>query len=476
MIKKGDIIKLQIVDYAFGGKGIGKIQLDNKNYIIFVQHAIIGQIILVKITKKKPSYSEGIIQKVIVKSNLEIESPYQTISGAPYMNLPILEQKKMKIGVTHNLFEKVGKLKNSNKYFDEWIDSPSSHHYRNKMEYSFSSIGYDFYKEEVVDDTFSLGFKRKGTWWIVENLNKDSGLFDQKLESNLFKIRNYLQKTGLKAWHTPKKTGFFRHLVVRKSFSDNQLLLNLVTSSKNIHQFNSLKFGDFLKDILGPKLAGLIHTINDDVADREKLNNGKSKLIVGKDSIFENINTLKFEISMQSFFQTNPKCAEKLYQKVIDYILEYQIDKEHIILDLFCGTGTIGQLISKYTSNNIIGVDIIESAIKNAIKNASLNKLDRLKFINADVGKFLFNHPEYQNKIHTIVLDPPRAGIAPKSLRKVTRLNAKVIVYVSCNPATQARDLVTLNEMGYQLKKFSLVDQFPHTSHIESIMLFEKNQ
>ena len=213
-----------------------------------------------------------------------------------------------------------------------------------------------------------------------------------------------------------------------------------------------------------------------DKADREKLNNGESKLIVGKDSIFENINSLKFEISMQSFFQTNPKCAEKLYQKVIDYILEYQIDKEHIILDLFCGTGTIGQLISKYTSNNIIGVDIIESAIKNAIKNASLNKLDRLKFINADVGKFLFNHPEYQNKIHTIVLDPPRAGIAPKSLRKVTRLNAKVIVYVSCNPATQARDLVTLNEMGYQLKKFSLVDQFPHTSHIESIMLFEKNQ
>ena len=147
MIKKGDIIKLQIVDYAFGGKGIGKIQFDNKNYIIFVQHAIIGQIVLVKITKKKTSYSEGMIQKVIVKSNLEIETPYQTISGAPYMNLPILEQK-MKIGVTHNLFEKVGKLKNSNKYFDEWIDSPSSLHYRNKMEYSFSSIDMTFIKKK----------------------------------------------------------------------------------------------------------------------------------------------------------------------------------------------------------------------------------------------------------------------------------------------------------------------------------------
>jgi 23S rRNA (uracil1939-C5)-methyltransferase len=98
-----------------------------------------------------------------------------------------------------------------------------------------------------------------------------------------------------------------------------------------------------------------------------------------------------------------------------------------------------------------------------------------LKFINSDVGKFLLTHPEYQNKIHSIVIDPPRAGISPKSLRKVIRLNAKVIIYVSCNPATQARDLVTLNEMGYELKKFSLVDQFPHTAHIESIMLFEKN-
>ena len=222
-------------------------------------------------------------------------------------------------------------------------------------------------------------------------------------------------------------------------------------------------------------MAGLLHTINDDVADREKLDKGSSKLILGEETILERINELDFEISMQSFFQTNPLCAEKLYEKVIEYLLEYNIPKDQIILDLFCGTGTIGQLISKNTPNNIIGVEIVESAINNAIKNAKKNKLENLKFISSDVGKFLLNHPEYQNKIHSIVIDPPRAGISPKSLRKVIRLNAKVIVYVSCNPATQARDLVTLNEMGYQLKKFSLVDQFPHTSHVESIMLFEKN-
>jgi 23S rRNA (uracil-5-)-methyltransferase RumA len=177
---------------------------------------------------------------------------------------------------------------------------------------------------------------------------------------------------------------------------------------------------------------------------------------------------------MQSFFQTNPQCAEKLYQKVIDYLLENEIPNDQIILDLFCGTGTISQLIARHTKNKVIGVDIVSSAIENAIENAQKNKLLGLKFICADVGKFLLNNPEYQNKIHTIVIDPPRAGIAPKTLRKVIRLNAKIIIYVSCNPATQARDLVSLNEMGYDLDKFSLVDQFPHTSHIESIMVFRK--
>ena len=225
-------------------------------------------------------------------------------------------------------------------------------------------------------------------------------------------------------------------------------------------------------------MAGLIHTTNDDVADREKLDKGSSKLITGNSTIKETINGLNFEISMQSFFQTNPLCAEKLYQKVIDYLLEAEIPKDQIIMDLFCGTGTIGQLIAKHTNNKVVGVDIVASSIENAkkniLENSQKNNLSELTFICADVGKFLLNNPEYQNKIHSIVIDPPRAGIAPKTLRKVIRLNAKVIVYVSCNPGTQARDLTTLHEMGYELQKFSLVDQFPHTSHIESIMLFKK--
>ena len=147
----------------------------------------------------------------------------------------------------------------------------------------------------------------------------------------------------------------------------------------------------------------------------------------------------------------------------------------NIVMDLFCGTGTIGQILASRASNTkIIVVDITETAIEDAIKNAKRNKIDGLKFYTSDVGKFLKNHPEYNNKIRTIILDPARSGIAPKTLLKIININADRIVYVSCNPATQARDTVELKNHGYIIKKISLIDQFPHTSHIETVVLFEK--
>ena len=146
------------------------------------------------------------------------------------------------------------------------------------------------------------------------------------------------------------------------------------------------------------------------------------------------------------------------------------------MLDLFCGTGTIGQLIAAQLPNiEVIGVDIVPEAITDAKKNAKRNHINGLKFFAADVGKFLQEYPQYKGTISTVVLDPPRAGISPKTLKKVVQLNAKRLVYVSCNPATQARDTEYLVNSGYQLIKLSLVDQFPHTSHVDSIVLFEKH-
>lgn len=473
-MKKGDLIKLRITDYAFGGKGIAKVDDGENKFVYFIENTIPGQLVEAQIVKKRKRYAECRLINILERSPDEVEIPYQAISGSPYITLPIDKQESYKKDTVLELFKRIGNIDNVGSLFDTFISSPSHWFYRNKMEYSFSSICHNIETDEEYDG-FGLGFKRRGTWWKVENLDKASGLFDEEFETKLKEIRLWCEATGLPAWHPPRKTGFFRHIVVRKSFASNQLLVHLVTSSEGLKKFDLVGFKDKVLSLFGDRIAGLQHTVNDNVADRAKIENGNTTLLHGEDIIIEKLLGLSFEISMESFFQTNPMSAEKLYSKVIDYALEDNSVDDEVVMDLFCGTGTIGQILASRTNNTkIIGVDIVEEAIENAKRNAKLNGIEDVEFYAADVGKFLLEYPEYEGKISTIVLDPPRGGIAPKTLRKVMRLGAKRIVYVSCNPSTQARDLIALDEFGYQLKKFTLVDQFPHTAHIESIALLEK--
>ncbi|UAM99295.1 23S rRNA (uracil(1939)-C(5))-methyltransferase RlmD [Polaribacter litorisediminis] len=474
-VKKNQVLELQIEDYAFGGKGIARIKSDEGSFVVFVPNTLPGQLVKAQISKTSKNYAEAKLIDVLEPSKDEVEVPFQDIPGAPYIQLPIELQHQYKKESTLSLFKRIGKVENIEDLFDEFIASPNVFHYRNKMEYGFSAIGYDRINKTDKDE-FTLGFKRRGVWWMGDNLNKDSGLFDKQMEDHLIDIRKYCQETGLEPWHGPKKTGFFRYFVVRKSFKTDELLCNLVTTSADLNKFDLDKFANFLKEIFGKRLAGLLHTINDETGDRTIATSGSVNLVYGKDKIVEELLGLNFEISMKSFFQTNPKCAEKLYHKVVEYVLEDTTKVDNtVVMDLFCGTGTIGQIVASKSNNaKIVGVDIVASAIEDAQKNAKRNNIDGLKFYAADVGKFLTAHPEYQDKIKTIILDPARAGIAPKTLQKIINLNADRMVYVSCNPATQARDTELLREAGYQIKKISLVDQFPHTSHIETVVLFEK--
>ena len=475
-LQRNQIIEVEITGFAFGGNGISRIQTEQGDLVAFVENTFPGQKVLARVDKKRKKHAECKLLQVIERSPEELELPYQEISGAPYIFVPIALQHQYKKSSTLDLFRKIARVQNIEEIFDEYIGSPLDFNYRNKMEYSFSSIEHDVETGEEKDDAFALGFKRRGTWWKVESLNKESGLFDQEFETKLIQIRQFLQATNLPAWHTPKKTGFFRHIVVRKSFHQDQLLINLVTSSEGIENFDVQVFSLYLQELLGKRLAGFQHTINDNVADRAKIENGTNSLLYGEAKVIEKLSDLFFEISMESFFQTNPKSAELLYSKALDYVFENNPLDDKVVMDLFCGTGTIGQILSRRSENaQIIGVDIVEEAILDAQKNAKRNNIEGIQFFAADVGKFLSQYPQYKGKIGTIVLDPPRAGIAPKTLRKVIDLNAERIVYISCNPSTQARDTETLQSMGYILDKVSLVDQFPHTSHIESVAKFVKD-
>jgi 23S rRNA (uracil-5-)-methyltransferase RumA len=472
---RGEVVELTITDYSFGGRGIAKVPTEDGFYVVFVDNSFPGQRIKARIEKKKKKYAEAKLIDILERSDLEVINSFQEISGGPYIFVPIHLQEKAKKETTLELFKRIGKIPNIEDVFDEFISSPEHFYYRNKMEYSFSCIEHVPETGEEIDNSFALGFKRRGTWWKVESLNKPSGLFDEQMETVLIDIRNFLKSTDLPAWHPPQKTGFYRHIVVRKSFFQDQLLINLVTSSENIEKFDAEAFSQFLQKILGKRLAGFQHTINDNVADRAKIENGSIRLLYGEDKVIEKLIGLSFEISMESFFQTNPKCAERLYNKALDYVFESEIKSNEVIMDLFCGTGTIGQILTTRKSDvKIIGVDIVEEAILDARKNVKRNNISTIEFFAADVGKFLKEFPNYQGKIGTIILDPPRAGIAPKTLLKVIDLGAKNIVYISCNPSTQARDTETLLGAGYILDKLSFVDQFPHTGHIESIAKFIK--
>lgn len=474
LFKKNQIIEVQIKDMAFGGVGIGKVQTEGGEFAVFVQNTIPGQTVEARVEKCDKRFAECALVKVLHASDQEISIPYQPIPGAPYITLPIAVQEQYKKRSALELYKRIGHIANIEEKLDEFISSPEAFHYRNKMEYSFSVIRHDLATGEEHDD-FALGFKHRGTWWCVENLDKDSGMFDEQLESNLHLIREWCQATGLPAWHPPKRVGFFRFLIARKSIHSDKLLINLVTSDQEVEKFDTTAFTQFIRELLGTRLAGLLHTINPEVGDRIDPLSGRTDLLFGDEKITEVLHGLSFEISMSSFFQTNPKSAERLYSKVLHYAGAHEVPEDEVIMDLFCGTGTITQLLAKQFNCRVIGVDIVESAIADAKRNAERNGVKGIEFFAADAGKFLLEYPEFAGKINTIVLDPPRAGIAPKTLRKVILLGAPRIVYVSCNPSTQARDAEALAQAGYTLKTISLVDQFPHTSHIEAVALFEKD-
>ncbi|MDA0303597.1 MAG: 23S rRNA (uracil(1939)-C(5))-methyltransferase RlmD [Bacteroidetes bacterium] len=480
--KKNDPLELRIEDIAFGGQGIARIPTEKGPFVIFVQNTFPGQLVRCRVVKCKSKYAECRLEDVLERAPEEVESGFQDISGAPYTHVPIDLQKKLKESSALDLYKRIGGVEDVQSVYRGFVDSPQHWHYRNKMEYSFSAILHDPNSGEKIDG-FGLGFKRRGTWWAVENLDGDSGLFDEAVENQLHILRQWFEDTGLPPWHPPQRVGFYRFLVVRKSIADNTLLFNLVTSSADIDQFPREAFVLKMQELFGERIAGILHTINDNTGERVESREGSSELIFGKSTITESMHGLKFDISMSSFFQTNPSCAERLYAEVIAAIDpandSLQLGtatraKQDVVMDLFCGTGTIAQMLVRHTGMDVIGVDIVEEAIADAKKSAERNGTTGIEFHAADVGKFLLEFPEYAGRIRTIVLDPPRSGISPRTLRKVIRLGAPKLVYVSCNPATQARDITTLSEFGYTMTSLKFVDQFPHTAHVEAVAVFEK--
>ena len=373
---------------------------------------------------------------------------------------PYVEQLKYKQQYIYDVFRD---KKIDEDVFEEIIASPIVYEYRNKMEFSFG--------DSEKNGELRLGMHQMKSFYnILDACGCE--LIDDKSRKIVEITKNYFNNLHIPYYHKKTHKGYLRHLIIRKSFFEDNLLVNLVTST-DIDGFNEDEllngYINCIFDSIDKKyIKGILHTKNDSFSDAVICDN--LEILYGVDYLYEKILGLTFKISPFSFFQTNSKCAEILYSKIREYALSNN-KTNNLILDLFCGTGTIAQFMSGY-ANEVIGVEIIDDAVKDAILNAKINSINNIKFISSDVNKVVNDFKD--KNIDLIILDPPRDGVNIKTLEKVVEFNAKSIVYVSCKIDSFIRDVDVFLSNNYKIRKICPIDMFPHTKNIETVILMVK--
>lgn len=450
-MKKGQIYEGVVEYVSFPNKGVLNIE-DEK---VIVKHTLAGQKIRFSITKKRKGKCEGRLLEVLEKSPVETESPcphYGICGGCEFQTLPYEEQLKMKEAQVRALLEPVC----PEIPFEGIVPSPVHTEYRNKMEFSFG----DAYK----GGPLSLGMHKRGSFYDIAEVG-ECQIVDKDFRMILTATLEYFREAQIPFYQKMRHEGYLRHLLVRKAVKTQEILVDLVTSTQM--EVDLMPWVEKLQALpLQGKFAGILHTKNDSLAD--VVQNDGTDILYGQDFFYEELLGLKFKISPFSFFQTNSLGAEVLYSKAREYIGS---TKDQIVFDLYSGTGTIAQILAE-VAKKVVGVEIIEEAVEAAKENARLNGLDNCEFLAGDVLKVL---DTIEEKPDFIVLDPPRDGIHPKALEKIINYGVDRMIYISCKPTSLARDLVTLQERGYQVERCCCVDMFPNTGNVETVCLLSKN-
>lgn len=450
-MKKGQIIEGKITKLDFPNKGILEIE-EGK---VTVKNTLPGQIVSCQINKARKGRYEARLLEVKESSPLETETPacekYGVCGGCSLQSLSYENQLQLKEGWVKGIVDAVC----FDYEFEGIKGSPEAFHYRNKMEFSFG----DEYKEGPL----ALGLHKKGSFHDIVTADTCQ-IVHEDYNRILSCVLEYFQKLGLSFYHKMRHEGYLRHLLVRRATKTGDIIINLVTSSQANPDLTGLKEALLALPLEGT-IVGISHCINDGLADVVKADS--MELLYGKDYIYEEILGLKFKISTFSFFQTNSRGAEVLYQTARDYIGD---TKDKVIFDLYSGTGTIAQVLAP-VAKKVIGVEIVEEAVEAAKENAVLNGLTNCEFIAGDVLKML---ETIEEKPDLIVLDPPRDGIHPKALSRIIDYGVDHMVYISCKPTSLARDLIVLQERGYKVEKVCAVDMFPMTNHVETVVLMSK--
>lgn len=460
-LAKGERVELKIDSLAHGGAGVGR----SDGFVVFARGGLPGDTVVAQVTMSKKRFAEARVVEVLESGPDRVpeRAPHP---GAMWQSLRYDRQLKEKQRQVREALERFGEFDVSEFDFQPIVaagsgqDDPAIWNYRNKVEFSFGTSA---------DGTLALGFHQPGQWDVIEDVD-DVVLASERANQIRRLVRDWCQERELSAYDVDEQFGFLRNLVVRegRNIASGDTMVRIVTSTREPEPagFDTVGFVEALQ-ALDPPPSSVIWSRSNSKGNWAR--DSKDKTLAGEPYIEEEILGLKYRISPDAFFQTNSTQTEKLYGTAIEFA---ELGGRELVYDLYCGSGTIGIALAE-RAGHVWGIEIVQDAVEDAAVNANLNGIADADFIAGDMRLALPHLIEHAGTPDLVVLDPPRAGLTAKVVRRVLEAGAKRIVYVSCNPTTLAPNLKQMALSGYELKKVRPVDMFPHTPHIECVAVLD---
>ncbi len=446
MVENNKVYEIKIDDMGHSGEGVGKIE----GFTVFVEGGLPEDLLKIKITQVKKNYAIGKLLEVIAPAPSRIAAPCpiaHRCGGCQIMHMDYLAQLKIKEKRVAETIKRIGKLE---PIIHTTLGMEKPYEYRNKAQFP---VG-------LVKGKALMGFYEKGSHQIVDTPYCH---IQHPINVNIVNvIKDYITRYGVSVYDEKSGKGLIRHLVTKVGYTTGEVMVVLITNGKSLpHQQELI---DALKENV-QGLKSIIQNVNE--RNTNIIFGRETKTLYGADKIVDYIGDLKFNISAQSFFQVNPLQTKVLYDKALEYA---GLRGEETVFDIYCGIGTISLFLAQ-KAKKVYGVEVVEEAIKDAKENAALNNLNNTEFYAGEAEVVVPKLYEKGIKADVVVVDPPRKGCEEIVLDTIANMQPERIVYVSCNPATLARDLAYLEEKGYRTVEVQPVDMFPHTAHVECVVL-----
>ena len=452
---RGDLVSVDVTDLAFGGEGVGRAD----GYVVFVPGGVPGDRVAVRLQEVRPRFARGAIETVETPSAYRVPPPcpyFGRCGGCRLQHVSYEAQLKFKTRQVADCLARLGGLGPAQSIpLSPIIGAPEVYGYRNKMEFTFAEV----------DGQPVVGLHEAERYDAILDVERCL-LQSDSLNAVLGEVRAFVRERGWSVYRQGGAEGFLRFLMLREGQATGECMVNVVTASPDVAGARAL--ADRLRARC-PQVTSVVLNVNPKKAAVAV--GVEEHPIAGDDTIKERLGDLAFSISANSFFQTNTRQAERLFGIVTEYAA---LSGEETVFDLYSGTGAISLILAR-RARHVYGIELVPAAIEDATRNARANGIVNCTFLPGEVRHVLPDLMRQGIRADVVVADPPRAGFHPKALRTLVALGATRIVYVSCNPATLARDLQTLVAGGYRPTVVQPVDMFPHTPHIEVVVRLERS-